>query len=693
MKKISLLFITILSFQFSFSQGGIWTWISGSNNPADPGVYGIQGVPSVLNRPRAAYEYTEWKDKLGNFWIYGGTHDVTTDLWKFNPQTLEWTWVKGTGFVQWAFYGIQGISDPQNTPGARRYAAAAWTDTTGNLWLFGGQAPGGECNDLWKYDISTNEWTWLKGSSFQMVVGNHGVQGIPSPLNNPGARSEVATAWTDSMNNLWLFGGYGIDDFGNWGNLNDLMKYDISTNEWTWMKGSDSANISPVWGTKNVSNALNDPGGRCTYTHWVDSVGGLWLMGGTKILTNECMNDVWRYDLNNNEWTWKTGTNLLNDSGNYQITCLFDSINNPGSRFENRSCAQDNCGRFWFYGGLSYDITYMLNDLWIFNPSTSEWAWLSGNYLPNQPFNYGSLGIPSATNSPPYRGGAVSWWGNDNRFYLFGGLFNLFQSSSLNDVWVFTPDSFYITMCQGIAMAQFISTDSVCPGTCIDFTNLSYNASGYVWYFPGAIPDNSTMENPVNICYTTPGSYDVQLIALNAIGSDTLLLSNYITVLLQPQAQSITQNGDTLFAIAGADFYQWYFNGNLIPGATNSLYIAPASGDYNVIATDNNGCEVEAVINNVIAKTTLLSLVEESGVRFFPNPVTEKLYLYFNLPLVPAESRVKIFIYNLFGEKIISKSVSLIPSSEIDVHELSSGLYYVEIIFGNKSYRTKFMKQ
>jgi hypothetical protein len=65
----------------------------------------------------------------------------------------------------------------------------------------------------------------------------------------------------------------------------------------------------------------------------------------------------------------------------------------------------------------------------------------------------------------------------------------------------------------------------------------------------------------------------------------------YITVYPFPPAQGILQSGDTLYANAGAVTYQWYFNNNLIPGATNYFYVAPASGDYNVVATDGNGCE------------------------------------------------------------------------------------------------------
>src|SRR5450756_2207831 len=82
----------------------------------------------------------------------------------------DWTWMKGaTDITNNGTYGTQGTADPANTPGARR-RAVSWTDSTGALWLFGGDgydASGvnGELNDLWKYDPATTNWIWMKGTN------------------------------------------------------------------------------------------------------------------------------------------------------------------------------------------------------------------------------------------------------------------------------------------------------------------------------------------------------------------------------------------------------------------------------------------------------------------------------------------------------------------------------------------------
>ncbi len=242
-----------------------------------------------------------------------------------------------------------------------------------------------------------------------------------------------------------------------------------------------------------------------------------------------------------------------------------------------------------------------------------------------------------------------------------------------------------------LPVAIFNAPNNFCPGTCTDFTNLTTNATSFQWTFPGATPSSSIDVNPQNICYPTSGNYDVQLIATNANGSDTLLLANYITVYPSPPPQSISQSGDTLFAIAGSASYQWYFNGNIIPGATDYFYIAPASGDYNVVATDLNGCEVEAAMFNVIA-----SLVETMAAEIFvfPNPVGEKLAISSQQWAINTVS-----IYNTLGELVLAVSLPTAhcpeisgPTCTFDVSQLPSGLYFIEVSIQEKTFRAKFVK-
>ena len=141
----------------------------------------------------------------------GGSSPNTSPISSL-PIHNEWTWVGGSNAIdQPGNYATEGTAAPGSLPGARAYASA-WTDTTGNFWLFGGYGTAttngseGDHNDLWKY--SNGQWTWVNGSNQIEQQGIYGTEGAPAAGNVPGARWQSAS-WTDAAGNFWLFGGLG----------------------------------------------------------------------------------------------------------------------------------------------------------------------------------------------------------------------------------------------------------------------------------------------------------------------------------------------------------------------------------------------------------------------------------------------------------------------------------------------------
>jgi len=711
MKKYLLFFlVSVFWLVNSFGQRGMWTWVNGDSTMDAPPVFGIQGIPDSLNHPSAAYEGCEWTDKQGNFWFFESVIPVAgwdNDLWKYNPSTNMWAWMKGPGIAHnTGNYGVQGVAANTNLPPCRGFGIASWTDTTGNFWMYGGfnnvGGPYHTFGDLWKFDVASNNWTWMSGSNLPNQLPVYGTQGIPSPANSPGARMESACTWVDDNNHLWLFGGE--DDTGQ---HNDLWKYDIATNEWTWMKGSDTLNSPGFYGTQGLANTLNTPSARDAYSKWKDRAGNFWMFGGwthympCPIGNAPYYNDMWKYDVGNNEWTWVSGPDFPCDVGTHSPVCLISNANLPVSRMESRSCWIDTAGDFWMFGGLAVDtsITYYamwLNDMWKYSPVNNTWKLIWSDTIPNQDGNFGIKGITSPCNRPLGRMGAVSWFEpNLNSIFLFGGYqYYIPGSGNLRSaMWRYDLDTtcFVYGPCTVFPSIAFTANNFLCPGTCADFTNLSYNATAYQWNFPGAAPDTSTATNPVNICYPAAGSFDVQLIATNANGSDTLTLSNYITVYPSPP-QSITQSGDTLFAIQAMGTYQWYLNGTIINGATNYFLALADSGDYNVIYTDTNGCEVEAVIFDVHIGIEELGFNDK--MKVYPNPAGDKLTIQIPIAIgtqFTSGAAVEISVYNVLGEKMyVAVDCRLLT---VDCRFLSPGLYYIEISGDGKLFRNKFVKQ
>src|SRR6185503_6078260 len=81
------------------------------------------------------------------------------------------------------------------------------------------------------------------------------------------------------------------------------------------------------------------------------------------------------------------------------------------------------------------------------------------------------------------------------------------------------------------------------------------------------------------------------------------------------------------------------------------FYVATQSGNYNVVCTDDNDCEVEAGIFNVVAGIGF----EVCGLGFtvVPNPVVEKFEIG-NLKLGTAAI---ISIYNSVGEIVYQEAI------------------------------------
>jgi N-acetylneuraminic acid mutarotase len=358
------------------STNGQWTWVKGDSIEDVSTSYANYGSDSTY-RPSARAASASWKDLSGNLWLYGGSgwagfrFGHLNDLWKYNITTNNWTWINGgTYFYSAPVYGTKGIAAADNQPGGRS-ESVSYTDASGNLWLFGGRSytGGGQTtyfNDFWKYDPSSNLWTWISGNNTANVEGTYGTLVIPDALNNPGSRSSSAS-WTDTTGNFWLFGGVGYDANGKYGSLNDLWKYTVSTNEWTWMNGDNTANFAGTYGTQGTTAAANKPGSRYNSAGWKDALNNLWLFGGTGFAVTDsgALNDLWKYNISTNQWTWVKGDNTINVAGSYSMPGTSVEANKPGARSSSVSWT-DASGKFWLFGGrgLFVNAEGILNDLW-----------------------------------------------------------------------------------------------------------------------------------------------------------------------------------------------------------------------------------------------------------------------------------------------------------------------------------------
>jgi Chitobiase/beta-hexosaminidase C-terminal domain/Galactose oxidase, central domain len=382
-----------------------WTWISGSDKIGQVGVPGALGTPSPGNTPGARTGAVGWIDKSGNLLLFGGDgldsgdyEGWLNDLWEFNPSTKEWAWIGGASALPVGnsgsqttpgVYGTLGAYAAGNVPTGRT-SAARWTDSSGDLWLFGGDADDQTCgnvhlNDLWEFNTSLQQWRWMGGSvesPCNAPAGVYGTLGTPAPGNIPGARYS-AVSWTDVNGNFWLYGGFGQDGSNNGvnasgftGNMNDLWEFNPSTMEWTWIGGNRILETQPhsIDGTQGLPGVSDDPGPDYMATGWADGFGDLWLFGGNTSDGEGDSNDLWVFDPSINEWGWMTGGAYGDQPGVFGTLGQAASGNSPGSREQAAGWVDAN-GNFWLFGGYGADADYtsagrylLLNDLWEYSP-------------------------------------------------------------------------------------------------------------------------------------------------------------------------------------------------------------------------------------------------------------------------------------------------------------------------------------
>ena len=217
-----------------------------------------------------------------------------------------------------------------------------------------------------------------------------------------------------------------------------------------------------------------------------------------------------------------------------------------------------------------------------------------------------------------------------------------------------------------------ISDNTICVGECIDFTDLSSNSpTSWNWEFNDGNVNTSTNQNPVNICYTAPRTYQVTLIATNATGSDTMTLP--ITVISVDTAISV--NGITISSSATNATYQWINCGTNQPiaGATSSTFTPTVNGSYAVVVTQNGCSDTSAC--QAITTVSLDQLSVADLITVYPNPSKGIFTLY---DTQSGLSNQLIIVSNVLGETVYSTRITG-NKTNIDLSAAKNGIYFITI--------------
>lgn len=228
-----------------------------------------------------------------------------------------------------------------------------------------------------------------------------------------------------------------------------------------------------------------------------------------------------------------------------------------------------------------------------------------------------------------------------------------------------------------------------CPMDSIELGTPALPGYEYTWTHNGTPVSTDAL---LKIDFADSGMYVLQVAAPGSNCSptaDTVMISAHPA----PAKPTITTTMTPPFILnaSAADFYQWFLNGDTIPGATQQDYTATQSGSYQVMVTNQFGC---SQMSDPISLT--IGLKEDwfatQRISVFPNPTSGSMTLRFELPA----KEITLRIYTLSGKLVHNENLPAAQSGEVhtlDISNLPSGVYLLQVVHAEGTGTTKVLRE
>ena len=349
-------------------------WITGSNSGEQLGNYGIKGVYSTINLVGGRRSHTSNLYNGDTMIIFGGvgldnssfSGSMLNDVWQFDFISNQSIWIAGSNIGnQVGVYGTKGDYSSGNVPGSReKHTCILYVNNT--MIIFGGSGYDntslGRLNDIWQFNILTNEFVWIAGNNIIDQFGVYGTKDFYSASNVPGSRrAHTSLLYGDTM---IIFGGSGYDN-SSLGRLNDIWQYDFILKQFRWIAGSNKIDRVGIYGIKGSYSPDNVLGGRYRHTSFLYG-NTIIIFGGSgyDTFSTGLLNDIWQFDISTKLFRWIAGNNTRNQDGVYGTKGIYSQSNVPGSREYHTSIFYGDT-MITFGGHLIDDKLF--NDVWQFN--------------------------------------------------------------------------------------------------------------------------------------------------------------------------------------------------------------------------------------------------------------------------------------------------------------------------------------
>lgn len=144
-----------------------------------------------------------------------------------NEKSRYWTWISGSDIPnensKFDLLPFSVSSDYDKYHPGSRMNYASWLSKFGeHIYIFGGYnynlitSEDLYFQDLWIFDVLNRSWCWMSKTKSSIInkKSNYGLGNIASETNIPSSRN-LAYSWIDDNDDLWLFGGSGLDDLSD----------------------------------------------------------------------------------------------------------------------------------------------------------------------------------------------------------------------------------------------------------------------------------------------------------------------------------------------------------------------------------------------------------------------------------------------------------------------------------------------
>lgn len=180
---------------------------------------------------------------------------------------------------------------------------------------------------------------------------------------------------------------------------------------------------------------------------------------------------------------------------------------------------------------------------------------------------------------------------------------------------------------------------------------------------------------------------DLSAILQSATGCEAYSDTLTFTVLPTPVEPTIDMDGSTLSS-SPAPGYQWYLEGEPIPGATDQTWTALEPGSYQVEAINTNGCT--AFSSAVVVLTVGVEMGDDAVFGIWPSPAQDELRLQ-----VPGTFVGPLQFTLISSEGRIVRQGSILPGTpqhRLPLNGLAAGTYTIQVQAGEEQWSRRFVK-